>query len=664
MERGVRQGCPFSPILFNICIEPLLRHLLNHHKSDGYKIRDLTFNVQAFADDVVLISHTPEQMRNMISSVEEFCSVSGMKLTGPKCKWFSYVIRNGRRVASSESLKINGDEIKSINISDCLKYLGAPIAANKNAKIKFTEDLLIKIKHQVNQLLLSPLTFSQCLDAIKRLVLPQLDFICMNGVVSMDDMKKLDESLRGLIQKKIKCPGLPVEVVHAHWKDGGMNIPRLVDRLELLQIRNYIGLLLSKDECVRKLMHYNLKEEMMSRRIERVDDNNSDSFFGFRKDVANDYTKKTNNAFVRALNAAHKMKISINFSDSHNDDESFSEINDLSLKVNDLQLYNLNVDETKIVNVKSFLPTMNKLLEGRYCAALSSKEFRCHSFISLKNSKLSNFFIGNYKAPTSDTLVKFAFQARTNSLLTEEVGFKRNLKNDDKCRACGGHTTGSLMHHLNKCNAAMPRITARHNEIARVIADGIRDMWKFNTPPMNENSHVFINNDSLLPERSRNFKPDIWFYRTNARTSKKSFTIIEITCPYGMMTDTNTGRESSLDVRRKEKEKKYAPLIEDIKSTWNADAELHVIVVSSLGAIPKETLNTLINIFGTKKRASLIAKRCVVAALRGSWAIFFGKNLLSSHRNDSIPNLSDNNDLSTSDSCLLTDEEDGDILNK
>lgn len=45
-----------------------------------------------------------------------------------------------------------------------------------------------------------------------------------------------------------------------------------------------------------------------------------------------------------------------------------------------------------------------------------------------------------------------------------------------------------------------------------------------------------------------------------------------------MMTDTNEGRESSMDILRKEKELKYAPLIEDIKTTWNADATLHIIV--------------------------------------------------------------------------------------
>lgn len=45
---------------------------------------------------------------------------------------------------------------------------------------------------------------------------------------------KLDENIQSLIQKKIKSPGLPIDVVHSNWEDGGMNIPQLKNSLELL----------------------------------------------------------------------------------------------------------------------------------------------------------------------------------------------------------------------------------------------------------------------------------------------------------------------------------------------------------------------------------------------------------------------------------------------
>lgn len=289
------------------------------------------------------------------------------------------------------------------------------------------------------------------------------------------------------------------------------------------------------------------------------------------------------------------------------------------------------------------------------------KDFRCHSFESLKDSKVSNFFIGNHRAPTSDCLVKFAIQARSNSLLTEEVEHKKNNNVSDKCRACGGQFRGSLMHRLNKCNAAMARITKRHNSIARIISDEIRNMRGFDCPPLNENSTIYIRDHDQLPDRSKNLKPDIWYIDENAQSSKKTINVIEITCPYGMLTDTANGRRSTLVVREEEKLNKYNTLISDIKATWNVDANLFVIVISSLGAITKNTKATLKKLFHSKKRRNLIAKRCIIAAIRGSWAVFYGKDI--DHSNFVHRPVNSSVDTEQSSSSHLTDEEDGDILN-
>ena len=206
----------------------------------------------------------------------------------------------------------------------------------------------------------------------------------------------------------------------------------------------------------------------------------------------------------------------------------------------------------------------------------------------------------------------------------------------------------------------MVRITARHNAIARVISDGLKDMLGFNCPPLNENSTVFIRDEEILPERSRNMKPDIWFIEEDVHTHKRTINIIEITCPYGMQTDTAQGRRSSLEIREEEKVNKYSKLIDDIKDTWSIDSNLYVIVVSSLGAITKNTVKTLKKLFITKERSKLIAKRCVIAAIRGSWAIFNGRDIRNSTNNRNKNASDDTDHISSND---LIDEEDGDILN-
>lgn len=53
--------------------------------------------------------------------------------------------------------------------------------------------------------------------------------------------------------------------------------------------------------------------------------------------------------------------------------------------------------------------------------------------------------------------------------------------------------------------AFMANITKRHNEIAHIITDCIRNMLGCNTPPLNENSTVFIPDEPHLPDRSSKF---------------------------------------------------------------------------------------------------------------------------------------------------------------
>lgn len=169
------------------------------------------------------------------------------------------------------------------------------------------------------------------------------------------------------------------------WRDGGMNIPLLEDSFELLQVRNFIGLFSSKDFKVRKLFKLGMKAE-----ISKIQPWDKNSFLGFSKSNETNFNLKTNASFIRALNASKKPKLSIEtpIPENDNDNSDYNFLDDTSIPLFTLKFDDSN-DDSKTVNSKNFLPTINKSMYIIYQKDLLKKDFRAHSFSAIK--KLTSF---------------------------------------------------------------------------------------------------------------------------------------------------------------------------------------------------------------------------------------------------------------------------------
>ncbi|MDD9361605.1 MAG: reverse transcriptase domain-containing protein, partial [Anaplasma sp.] len=85
VSRSVRQGCPLSPLLFNIYLEPLCRDIINDQKVQGFRLHACEVKLLAYADDLVLICSDKPSIVNAMSLVTDYCAVSGASVNRDKC---------------------------------------------------------------------------------------------------------------------------------------------------------------------------------------------------------------------------------------------------------------------------------------------------------------------------------------------------------------------------------------------------------------------------------------------------------------------------------------------------------------------------------------------------------------------------------------------------
>jgi len=117
LQRGLRQGCSLSPLLFSLYISDIGNDLMG--SSDGFMIGGLSMSILLFADDIILISKSFDGLERLIRRVKEHCD--GLKLTISESK--SNFVTN-EDIDNILLLSENNDIILSLKKSPVLQILG------------------------------------------------------------------------------------------------------------------------------------------------------------------------------------------------------------------------------------------------------------------------------------------------------------------------------------------------------------------------------------------------------------------------------------------------------------------------------------------------------------------------------------------------------------
>ena len=91
LKSGTRQGCPLSPLLFNIVLEVLATAIRAEKEIKGIQIRK-EVKLSVFANDMIFYIENPkDSTRKLLELINEYSKVAGYQINTQKSLAFLYM---------------------------------------------------------------------------------------------------------------------------------------------------------------------------------------------------------------------------------------------------------------------------------------------------------------------------------------------------------------------------------------------------------------------------------------------------------------------------------------------------------------------------------------------------------------------------------------------
>ena len=255
MNRGVRQGCPISALLFILAAEMLGNNIRNDTKVDGLYFNGNEHKLSQYADDTSIIVRNKCSVKYALDNVQEFCDVSGTKLNLNKCEgiWLG-------------SLK--DSEVKLYEIpftKDPVKCLGIYIGHNSKACFeKNWENNITKFENTLNSwkqrkltlfgkvliiknLALSKLTYRFSLLSVPEIVIKRVKKLCFSFIWNKRESVKRNVLYNDITQGGINMIDIDSHIyaIKAAWVSRLIKTPSFFDILS---------------DCIKKEIGLNLQQ--------------------------------------------------------------------------------------------------------------------------------------------------------------------------------------------------------------------------------------------------------------------------------------------------------------------------------------------------------------------------------------------------------------------
>ena len=226
IERGVKQGCPLSALLFIICVEPLLERL-----KTSSKLAEVSKTVILFADDVTVLIEEKD-VDSLFYVVEHFCAGTQFKLNLGKCK-----------------------TIGKSDTESHVKMLGVYIGRENSAQ-ETNEKIMIEAIHESKRLFNMQMSLRAKAKILQTFVIPKVLHIARHQKTT----NKLCTEYRKLCSDALWGRGrkayIALKFLERDPSEGGIGLPNLKMKIVAAKLIDLKNILFSTSTDAKKIRRY------------------------------------------------------------------------------------------------------------------------------------------------------------------------------------------------------------------------------------------------------------------------------------------------------------------------------------------------------------------------------------------------------------------------